>query len=135
MVISTRSTDYSQVHKFPHKFWFNYDFYFNLNSHDNPNNSHPMGTMIIIYLGLRKWLRWNWSNHDQVEWQASNILGARFTIHTDLKILSGLEFDRAMIKVIKAGLATVTMITIGDYCIMTPRVLKWDSIHKATACD
>src|SRR3954468_19741112 len=52
------------------------------------------------------------------------ILGARFTIHIDLKILSGLEFDRAMIKVIKAGLATVTPITVGDYCSMTPGVLQ-----------
>ena len=43
--------------------------------------------------------------------------------HIALKILSGLEFDRAMIKVIKAGLATVTMITVGDYCSVTPGVL------------
>ena len=41
-----------------------------------------------------------------------------------LKFLSGLEFDRAMIKVIKAGLATVIMITVGDYCSVTPGVLQ-----------
>ena len=41
-----------------------------------------------------------------------------------LKILSGLKFDRAMIKVIKAGLATVIMITVGDYCSVTPGVLQ-----------
>ena len=58
-----------------------------------------------------------------IDWQASTIHGARFTIQTILKILSGLEFDRAMIKVIKAGLATVTMITVGDYCSVTPGVL------------
>src|SRR3954468_23559027 len=52
------------------------------------------------------------------------ILGARFTIHIGLKILSGLEFDRAMIKVIKAGLSTVTMITVGDYCSVKPGVLQ-----------
>ena len=58
------------------------------------------------------------------------ILGARFTIHTDLKILSGSEFDRAMIKVIKAGLAIVIMITVGDYCSMTPGVLQISTTTK-----
>ena len=57
------------------------------------------------------------------------ILRARFTIHIDLKILSGLEFDRAMIKVIKAGLATVIMITVGDYCSMTTGVLHYIYTH------
>ena len=35
-----------------------------------------------------------------------------------------MEFDRAKIKVIKAGLATVIMITVGDYCSVTPGVLQ-----------
>ena len=82
--------------------------------------------MTIIDLGICKWLRWNWFNHDQVEWKASTILGARFIIHMYLKILSGSEFDRARIKVIKAGLATVILITVDDYCSVTHGVL-----HKA----
>ena len=64
-----------------------------------------------------------WFNHNQGDGHASTILGVRITIHIDLKILSGLEFDRAMIKVIKAGLATVIIITVGDYYSMTPGVL------------
>ena len=40
----------------------------------------------------------DWFNQDQVEGQASTILGARFTIHNYLKILSEWEIDRAMIK-------------------------------------
>ena len=44
--------------------------------------------------------------------------------------LSGLEFDRAMIKVIKAGLATVIMITVGDYCSVTPGVLQISTTTK-----
>src|SRR3954467_1888011 len=71
-----------------------------------------------------------WFNHDQVEWQASTILGARFKIQTILEILSGLEFDRAMIKVIKAGLATVIMITVGDYYSVTPGVLHISIIYS-----
>ena len=48
----------------------------------------------------------------------------------NLKILSGLEFDRAMIKVIKAGLATVIMITVGDYCSVTPGKLQISTTNK-----
>ena len=47
-----------------------------------------------------------------------------------LKILSGLEIDKAMIKVIKAGLATITRITIGDYCSVTPGVLQISTTTK-----
>jgi hypothetical protein len=51
----------------------------------------------------------------------------------NLKILSGWESDRAMIKVIKAGLATVIMITVGDYCSVTTGVLhkgRWVQMQK-----
>ena len=58
----------------------------------------------------------------------SQFFVARFTIQTILEILFGLEFDRAMIKVIKAGLTTVTMITVGDYCSVTPGVLQVRSV-------
>ena len=85
-----------------------------------------MGSMTIIDLGLCKWLRWNWFNHDQVEWQASTSLGAIY----NLKILSGSEIEKAMIKVIKAGLATIIMITIDDYCSVTPGVLQISTTTK-----
>src|SRR4051812_48800954 len=58
-----------------------------------------------------------------MNYNLSQFFVARFTIQKNLETLSGLEFDRAMIKVIKAGLATVTMITVGDYCSVTPGVL------------
>ena len=48
----------------------------------------------------------------------------------NLKILSGMEIDRAMIKVIKAGLATVIIITVGDYCSVTPGVLQISTTTK-----
>ena len=46
------------------------------------------------------------------------------------KFLSGLKFDRAMINVIKAGLAIVIMITVGDYCSMTTGVLQISTTTK-----
>ena len=49
---------------------------------------------------------------------------------TNLKILSWLKSDRAMIKVIKAGLATVIMITVGDYCSVTTGVLQMSTTTK-----
>ena len=38
-----------------------------------------------------------------------------------------------MIKVIKAGLATVIMITVGDYCSVTPGVLQYGCWAAALA--
>ena len=60
----------------------------------------------------------------------SQFFVARFTTQTILEILSGLEFDRAMIKVINAGLATVIMITVGHYCSLTPGVLQISTTTK-----
>ena len=40
----------------------------------------------------------NWFNHDQGDWYATPILGEKFYNLSNLKILSGLEIDRAMIK-------------------------------------
>ena len=60
----------------------------------------------------------------------SQFFGERFTIHPYLKILSGWESDRAMIKVIKAGLAIVIMITVGDYSSVTPGVLQISTTTK-----